>query len=162
MAKSKATSTSKEKVTGLIYVFFLFLITTGICAYVLFVYNSDYHFANGKMEALSKLERVTSFRKAQEEYFSKVESINDHVSRINPEVNATYEKQELKYLLGEVKKISEVNKYDSRYAIFDYVAEFFEMKLFDRERLGATRYNIDKFKVALDKCRAGVESLKNN
>ena len=41
-------------------------------------------------------------------------------------------------------------------------ANFYEMKLFDRERLSASQKNIEKFKLELENCRAGVETLKNN
>ena len=61
-----------------------------------------------------------------------------------------------------MKKISDDNKYDARFRIFEQVASFYEMKLFDRERLAASQKNIEKFKIELDNCRAGVETLKNN
>lgn len=162
MEKSSTVFTSKEKVTGLLYVISIFLVATGICAYILFVYKSDYHFANGKNEALAKLERVSVFQKAQSDYFDKITAIDNSVRKINPDVNASYEKRELNYTIGEVKKISVDNKYDARFKIFEQVATFFEMKLFDRERLAASQRNIEKFKMELDNCRSGVETLKNN
>lgn len=162
MAKNCTVLTSKEKVTGLLYVLSIFIITTGICSYILFLHNSDYEFANGKKEALEQLERVNSFRSAQSDYLNKIEEIDDKVNRINPEVNASYEKRELFYTIGEVKKVSADNKYDARYRIFEQVASFYEMKLFDRERLAASQRNIEKFKTELDNCRGGIETLKNN
>ncbi len=162
MKNKNLSLTSKEKVVGLLYVVSLFLLTTGICTYILFVYDSDYQFANGKKEALAKLERVSVFQSAQSDYFDKITAIDNGVNRINPEVNASYEKRELNYVIGEVKKISSDNKYDSRFRIFEQIATFYEMKLFDRERLSASKRNIEKFKMELDNCRSGVETLKNN
>lgn len=162
MGKSKTTLTSKEKVTGLIYVLSLFLLTTGICAYILFVYNSDYHFTNGKRDALTKLGRVSVFQAVQSDCLEKITAIDNGVCKINPEVNASYEKREVHYIIGEVKKISDDNKYDARFRIFEQVASFYEMKLFDRERLAASQKNIEKFRIELDNCRAGVETIKNN
>lgn len=162
MGKSKTTLTSKEKVAGLIYVLSIFLITVGISAYILFLYNSDYHFLNGKKDALSKLERVHVFQSVQSDYFEKITTIDNNVCKINPDVNASYEKRELNYVIGEIKKISDDNKYDARFRIFGQVASFYEMKLFDRERLSASQKNIEKFRHELDNCRAGVETLKNN
>ncbi|MBS7363429.1 MAG: hypothetical protein KIH03_06425 [Paludibacteraceae bacterium] len=163
MTKSNSTSTSNEKVTGLIYVLSLFLITAGICGYILFIHNSDYyHFANGKKDALSKLERVKEFQNAQSDYFEKITTIDENVNNINPNVNASYLKQNLYYTIGVVKKISSDNKYDARFRIFEQTANFYEMKLFDRECLSASQKNIEKFKLELDNCRAGVETLKNN
>lgn len=162
MAKSKATSTSMEKTIGLVYVLLIFLITTGICAYILFVRNSDYRFANGKKDAMYKVERVKAFQEAQAEYFDKIVAMEDYANQINPNVNASYQKNELKYIIGSVKKITADNKYDTRFRIFEQVADFYELKLFDREFLGVTVKNIDNLKVELDKCRGSVENLNNN
>lgn len=155
-------TTKKEKVTGLLHVVFLYLSTTLICAYILFAHNSDYQFANGKKSALEQLERVNAFQTVQSENMEKIVEIAEFVNRIKPDVNASYEKRELCYLIGEIRKISTDNKYDARYRIFEQVAAFYEMKLFDRERLSASQKNIEKFKVELDNCRGGVETLKNN
>ena len=111
---------------------------------------------------MAKLERVREFQTAQTDYFDKITAIDNGVNRINPEVNASYEKRELNYTIGEVKKISSDNKYDTRFRIFEQIATFYEMKLFDRERLSASKRNIEKFKMELDNCRSGVETLKNN
>lgn len=162
MKNKNLSLTSKEKVVGLLYVVSLFLMTTGICSYILFIYNSDYQFANGKKEALAKLERVSEFQTAQSDCIDKITAIDNGVNRINPEVNASYEKRELNYTIGEVKKISSDNKYDTRFRIFEQIATFYEMKLFDRERLSASKRNIEKFKTELENCRSGVATLKNN
>lgn len=162
MAKNSTVLTSKEKVTGLLYVVTLFVITTVICSYILFLHNSDYEFSNGKKDALEKLERVNSFQSVQSSHFDKITEIDNSVNRINPEVNASYEKRELFYTIGEVKKVSTDNKYDARYRIFEQVASFYELKLFDRECLSASQRNIEKFKTELDNCRGGIETLKNN
>ncbi len=162
MAKSKTSTTSKEKVTGLLYVILLFVVTSSLCAYILFFYNSDYQFISGKKTALVDLERVNTFESAQSEYLEKIKEIDNNANRINTSLNATYEKRELTYKIGELRKISNDNKYDSRFKIFDQAAYFYELKIFDKERLSASLKNIDKFTEELDKCRAGVETLKNN
>ena len=127
MKKSNSTSTSNEKVTGLIYVLFLFLITAGICGYILFIHNSDYyHFANGKKDALSKLERVKEFQNAQSDYFEKITDIDDNVNNINPNVNASYLKQNLFYTIGVVKKISSDNKYSIKTTLHNIVNNTFK------------------------------------
>lgn len=162
MAKKISSLTSKEKVTGLLYVVSLFIIIIGICSYILFVYRSEYHFVDGKNDALEKLERVNSFQNAQSDYYDKITEIDEMVSNINPDVNASYEKRELYYTIGEIKKVTSDNKYDLRYRIFEQVASFYEMKLFDRERLSASQRNIEKFKIELENCRSGIETLKNN
>lgn len=162
MAKSKTASTSMEKLTGLIYVLFLFLITVGVSGYILFVYKSDYQFANGKKDAMEKIERIHKFQNAQSEYFEKIEKMDEYANAINPDIYASFNKNDLNYIIGELKKFSEDNKYDIRFQSFNQVATLYETKLCDKERLGVTIRNIEKIKVELDKCRTGIETLSNN
>ncbi|MCQ2189347.1 MAG: type VI secretion system transmembrane protein TssO [Paludibacteraceae bacterium] len=162
MGRSKTVLTSKEKEIGMMYVVLLYVLTTSACAYILFFYNADNQFANGKKEALAQMERVCQFQAAQSSHFDKITAIDNSVNKINPEVNASYEKREINYTIGELKKIYSDNKYDARYRIFEQAASFYELKLFDRERLTASQKNIEKFRRELDNCRGGVETLKNN
>jgi len=161
MGKSKTTLTSKEKITGLLYVILLFSVTSFICAYILFINDSDYHFAKSKKEAVVQLERVKSFRDAQKENEDQLTKIETLVNKINPALNASYEKRELNYMLGEVRKIYTDNKYDDRYRIYNLVADFYELRVFERERLFASVKNIEKFQKLLDDCRAGMDKLQN-
>lgn len=161
MGKSKTTLTSKERITGLLYVLLLFSVTSFVCAYILFINDSDYHFAKSKKDAIVQLERVKSFRDAQSDIDDQLSKIDALVNKINPALNASYEKRELSYLLGEVKKVYTDNKYDDRYRIYNIVADFYEMRVFERERLFASEKNIETFQKLLDNCRAGMDKLQN-
>ncbi len=161
MGKSKTTLTSKEKITGLLYVLLLFSVTAFICAYILFINDSDYHFAKSKKDAVVQLERVKSFRDAQSDMEDQLSKIDALVNKINPALNASYEKRELNYMLGEVKKVYTDNKYDDRYRIYNTIADFYELRVFERERLFASEKNIERFQKLLDDCRAGMDKLQN-
>jgi len=161
MGKSKTTLTSKERITGLLYVLLLFSVTSFVCAYILFINDSDYHFAKSKKDAIVQLERVKSFRDAQSDIDDQLSKIDALVNKINPALNASYEKRELSYLLGEVRKVYTDNKYDDRYRIYNIVADFYEMRVFERERLFASEKNIETFQKLLDNCRAGMDKLQN-
>lgn len=161
MGKSKTTLTSKEKITGLLYVLLLFSVTSFVCAYILFINDSDYHFAKSKKDAIVQLERVKSFRDAQGDINDQLTKIDDLVNKINPALKASYEKRELSYLLGEIRKVYTDNKYDDRYRIYNIVADFYEMRVFERERLFASEKNIEIFQKLLDNCRAGMDKIQN-
>ena len=161
MGKSKTTLTSKEKITGLLYVLLLFSVTAFICAYILLINDSDYHFAKSKKDAVVQLERVKSFRDAQSDMEDQLSKIDALVNKINPALNASYEKRELNYMLGEVRKVYTDNKYDDRYRIYNTIADFYELRVFERERLFASEKNIERFQKLLDDCRAGMDKLQN-
>lgn len=161
MGKSKATTTSNEKIIGLIYVLMLFLMTTGVCAYILFEQDMNTQFVNCKKDAMDKMERVSLFRDAQSEYFEKLTLIDDRLNSINPNVQANQLKGDVYYNVGVLKKVQSDNKYDLRFKIFGQLARFYEIKLTDKERLFASIKNIDLFKTELDDCRSGVEAYKN-
>lgn len=161
MGKSKATSTFNEKIVGLIYVLILFLVTTGICAHILFEQDMNNQFDNSKRDAMDKMERVSSFRNIQSEYFDRLTIIDDRLNSINPNVQANQLKGDLYYNVGVLKKVQNDNKYDLRFKIFGQLARFYEVKLTDKECLFASIKNIDLFKTELEECRSGVESYKN-
>lgn len=161
MGKSKTTLTSKEKITGLLYVLLLFSVTSFICAYILFINDSDYHFAKSKKDAIVQLERVKSFRETQSDIEDQLSKIDVLVNKINPALKASYEKPQLNYMLGEVRKVYTDNKYDDRYRIYNIVADYYEMIVFERERLFASEKNIETFQKLLDNCRAGMDKLQN-
>lgn len=159
MGKSKTESTSREKISGFFYVLLLFVSTSALCSFILFFSGSDYQFAKSKSAALAQMERVNGFKKIQDEYIDKIKTLNDDVNKMNPGLNASYEKRELNYSFGELKKVYSDNKYDDRFRIFDQTAQFLEMKLFDRERLFSVQKNIERFNTDLERCRNGIEGL---
>ncbi len=161
MGKSKAQSTGKEKLAGFFYVFLVFLVASVVCSFILFFSGSDYRFAQSKQTALVQMERVSSFRKAQNSYIEKIEKINENVNQMNPGLNASQEKRDLNYEIGELQKIYTINKHDDRYRIFALLARYFELKLFDREQLYSSQKNIERFEAALERCRNGLETLSN-
>lgn len=161
MGKSKATSTFNEKIVGLIYVLILFLVTTGICTHILFEQDMNNQFDHSKRDAMDKMERVSSFRDVQSEYFDRLTIIDDRLNSINPNVQANQLKGDLYYNVGVLKKVQNDNKYDLRFKIFGQLARFYEVKLTDKECLFASIKNIDLFKTELEECRSGVESYKN-
>ncbi len=161
MGKSKATTTSKEKIIGLIYVLMLFLITTGVCTYILFEQDMNTQFVNSKRDAMDKMGRVSLFRAVQSEYFDRLTIIDDRLNSINPNIKATQLKGDLYYNVGVLKDVQSKYRHDLRFKIFGQLARFYEMKLTDKECLFASIKNIDLFKSELDDCRSGVEAYKN-
>lgn len=152
---------SKEKTIGFFYVLFLFLLCMGICSYLLFFSNNKYQTLKGKKNILEQIQRVYSFQEKQELQMDKIQEISERISKINPELKATYEKQELNLLIGEVRQEYENHKWDARYKIFDLIASFYEFQTVDKDRLWNIQQNIEKFKSDLERCRSNTENRRN-
>lgn len=88
--------------------------------------------------------------------------VDGRVAKVDPGLNASYEKREISFALGEIRKLYVQNKHDDRYRVFEYVALFYELRLFDKERLWTSQKNIEMFKADLERCRSGVENKKLN
>ncbi len=152
----------REKTIGFFYVLILFSLTTAICSFILFFSNSSFQLSGSKRSALEQMERVRRFEYSQNEIINKVKQADEKISRLDPGLNASYEKREVNYLLGEVRDVYLRYKWDERYRIFDHVATFYEFRISDKERLWNIKKNIEKFKIDLDRCRNNTENKKNN
>lgn len=164
MSKANQTKTmnQKEKTIGFFYVLILFITTTTLCSFILFFSNSDYRLIGDKETALKQMERIKRFEQVQQDLMPKVKEVEEKISKIDPSLNASYEKREINYLLGEIRNVYTQNKWDERYKVFDHIATFYEFRLSDKERLWGVKKNIEKFKSDLERCRNNTENKKNN
>lgn len=108
------------------------------------------------------MERIKSFEIKQMEMINKVLNVEEKINRMDPGLNASYEKREISYLLGEIRDVYIQHNWDERYKIFDHVATFYEFRLSDREQLWSIKKNIEKFKADLERCRSNTENKKDN
>ena len=96
---------SQEKIIGLVYVVAIFLLSTGLCGYILFFSTNNYQTLKGKKAILEQIQRVRVFEKEQAEQMDKIELINTKIAQFDPSLKAIYEKQEITLLLGEVRNV---------------------------------------------------------
>ncbi|HOU68064.1 MAG TPA: type VI secretion system transmembrane protein TssO [Paludibacteraceae bacterium] len=150
----------REKLIGFFYVLILFVLTSVICSFVLFYTDTGLLTASGKEEALEQMARIRNFEKKQASWMDKINSVDERISKIDPSLNASYEKREINFILGEIRKEYVQNKWDERYRIFEHVAQFYELRMFDKERLWTTQKNIEKFSTDLERCRNSLEKKK--
>lgn len=150
----------RERTIAFFYVLILFVLTSMLCGFALFFSNPDYRRPSGKQEALEQMSRIRSFERTQSAWMEKVSSVEARVAKIDPSLNASYEKREINFILGEIRNVYVQNKWDERYRIFDQVAMFYELRVFDKERLWTTQKNIEKFHSDLERCRNSVDKKK--
>lgn len=153
--------TTKEKALGIVYMLSLFLLVFGACSYLLFFSNPDFGSSSGKALALEQMKRINSFKEFQEERMEKIKALDDKVNSIDPGLNASYEKNEIRFVLGQFNDDYIQNKYDDRYRIFSLISKFYEYKLFDKERIWTSKKNIEQFVKDNEICQGCVEALNN-
>lgn len=152
----------RERTIVFFYVLILFVVFSSIGCFILFFMNSECHFAEGKLQALEQMSKVESFRTLQQKEMERILFVDNRIAKVDPSLNASYEKREINYALGEIRKLYVQNKHDGRYRMFEYMASFYELRMFDKERLWVSKKNIEMFNADLERCRSGVEKKKLN
>ncbi len=157
----KITKNRREQTIGFVYVSLLFAVTTVISCISLFYYNSDEKTNARKEFAISKMERIRSFQSRQSDEVLIIDSIYAKIKDFNPGINASYEENDIKYYLNDLKSIYEKNSHDGRYKIFYQVSSFYSMWFDDKKELWSKRQNIINFRRNLEQCELGLEKKKD-
>lgn len=157
----KSTQNRREKVIGFIYVSLMFIVTTVICCMCMFYYKSDDKDISRKEFAISKMKRIRSFQQKQSEEIIIIDSIYSKIAAFNPGLNASYEENDIKYYLNDLKRIYEKNSYDGRYKIFQQTSSFYSKWFDDRKELWSKQQNITNFRKKLEQCEIGLLKKKD-
>jgi len=156
----KSTRNRREQIIGFIYVSLMFIVTTVICCMCMFYYRSDDKSTARKEFAISKMERIRSFQDMQSEEMVIIDSIYSKIAAFNPGLNASYEENDIKYYLNDLKRIYEKNSYDGRYKIFQQTSGFYSKWFDDRKELWSKQQNIANFRKNLEQCEIGLQKKK--
>lgn len=160
----KATRNKRERIIGFIYLNLLFGVATFICCWSLFYYTGTQN-ATRKEFVIAKMDRIQAFQGRQEDQMLIVDSIFSKIKSFNPSVNASYEENDIKFYLNEIKRLYEDNSYDGRYKIFLQVSNFYNMWFADKKELWSNQQNIILFRKNLEECQIGLQKktdqLKN-
>ena len=158
--KEKVTKNNREKTTGFIYVSLLFLAGTFICCWCLFYY-ADTKSETRKEFVIAKMDRIRTFQNKQDDQMIIVDSIYNKIKDFNPGINASYEENDIKFYLIDIKKLYDDNSYDGRYKIFSQVSNFYDMWFADKKELWSKQQNIVRFGKNLEDCQIGLEKKKD-
>lgn len=150
----------RERIGGLIYVLFLFLGGIGLSVWLL-LSNSDMSRIFTRKDSIEmKMARQHSFRKAQEESTAVCDMLAQKISGYDPSVNALYEKNDIQYIINELRKVYESNQHDKRYLVFLQAGDFYQMWFNDRQHLWSLNSNLEYLKNNLEECELGLEKKK--
>ncbi len=162
--KNKVTKNRREKTIGFVYVSILFLVATFACCWCLFYYTDNKN-ETRKEFVIAKMDRIRAFQSIQGDQMVIVDSIYNKIKGFNPGINASYEENDIKFYLNDIKSLYTNNSYDGRYKIFYQVSNFYNMWFADKKELWSKQQNIMKFQKNLEDCQIGLEKkldeLKN-
>lgn len=157
---TKKNVNRRERIGGLIYVLLFFGIGMGLCVWLLLSSNNMTHIFTRKDHVQLKMERQQTFRRAQEHNGMVCDILTEKISAYDPGVNAVYEKNDIEYIINELKKQYEDNKHDKRYVAFLHLGDFYQMWFNDKQHLWSLEANLNYLKQNLDDCELGLEKKK--
>lgn len=142
---------TRDQLSGMACVATIFTLCTGICLAGL-LGSSPIRTISHKDIVLKKLERQQILRETSACYQPLCDSLYEHIERFNPAVNISFEENDIKALIHELKSLYEQNAQDSRYKVFYHVAVFYEMWFADKQILWSKKSNLEKFSRNLEQC----------
>lgn len=157
----KQTQNQREHTIGFVYVSLLFTVTTAVCCLCLFYYNFGNKNQAKKEFAISKMDRIRAFQTLQSDEIIIIDSIYNKINTFNPGISASYEENDIKFYLNDIKDIYDKNSYDSRYKIFAQVSNLYNMWFADKKELWTKKQNITVFTKNLEACEIGLQKKKD-
>jgi len=154
---ARTTHNAKEKTIAFIYVTIVFTVVTLLCCISIFYYNETSRTYQHKEYVISKMDRVRQFQNMQSKQVEVTDSIFNKIRDFKPSVNASYEENDIKFFLNELKHIYEDKNYDERYKIFAQYANFYNMWFGDKKELWSKKENVVTFKKNLEECEIGLQ-----
>lgn len=157
---NKVTKNKKEKTIAFVYVSLLFVAITLSCCWCL-TYYVDGKTETRKEFVIAKMDRIRDFQNIQDKQMIIVDSIYNKIKGFDPGLNASYEENDIKFYLNDIKKLYDDNNYDGRYKIFQQTSNFYNMWFADRKELWSKQQNIIRFRKNLEECQIGLDKKQN-
>lgn len=164
--KNSATDTTKyvnrrERIGGMIYVILFFIIGAAGCGWLL-VSQSDIRQVFSRKDVVdAKMARQQNFRREQGQAAADGDLIVERIRSYDPGVNAVYEKNDIQFLINEMKRGYDQNRTDKRYMVYLHSADFYQMWFNDKQYLWSLRTNLVNLRQNLEECELGLEKKQN-
>ena len=144
-----------DKISAAVSVLLIFGICTSVCLCFL-VRSQQINIRSYKDVITNKYDRQEDFRKKQGQTSGVCDSLYLRIKRFNPEVNASFEENDIKYLINDLRLQYENAPWDKRNKVFYHVAAFYDMWFVDKKMLWSKKTNIATFRGNLEKCEMGL------
>lgn len=148
---------SKEKNLGFLYVSLLFLCLCSLSVHLLFKHQQHWLDMPDKTLVIKKMDRILEFREEQRKQSLVCDSIYQKIRRFQPGINASYEENDIKFLISDLRKQYNNNTWDNRHKAFAQAADLYEMWFIDKKKLWSVTQNTLTFKQNLQDCEIGLD-----
>lgn len=145
----------RDRLSGMVAVMVIFSVCCSICLYY-FISTSQTDMSSYKDVIVKKSQRQQTYRDAMADHKTTCDSLFMRIERFDPAVNASFEENDIKFLINDLRGVYEQNAWDKRYKVFSHVAGFYEMWFADKKILWSKKDNIRKFSSNLEKCEMGL------
>src|SRR5690554_8051798 len=112
-----------------------------------------------KTLVIKKMDRILEFREEQRKQSLVCDSIYQKIRRFQPGTNASYEENDIKFLISDLRKQYNNNTGDDGHKAFAQVADLYDMWFIDKKELWSVAQNTLTFKQTLQDCEVGVEQM---
>ena len=143
--KSSKTVSERERFIGFVYVLTLFIVITGACGFILFKYAGTRHIFSNKIMVIKKMERQKEFQNIQSVQIVSADTLFSRIEQFEPGVNASYEENDIKFLINDLAKQWERNSFDKRNKMFWHLASVYEMWFADKKELWSKQKKHNKY-----------------
>lgn len=157
----KKPISERERLIGFIYVLLLFLLVIGTCGTLLLKHAGGSRLFAQKIMVVKKMERQKDFRAFQAAQAATVDSLFYRIKEFNPGVNASYEENDIKFLLNDLTGRWEQRGWDKRNKVFWHLSSLYGMWFADKKELWSKQENIILFKKNLEECELGLRKKEN-
>ena len=150
----------RAKISAMITVIFIFVVCTTTCLYF-YLTKQTRNISSHKELILRKTERQSRLLSDQLAQQKFCDSLFMRIDRYNPGINASFEENDIKGLINDLRGIYEKNSNDIRYKIFYQTAQFYDMWFADKKVVWSKRANIDNFSRNLQQREMGHLKKEN-
>lgn len=145
----------RDRISAVVSVLFIFGICTSVCLWFL-IRSQEANIRSYKDVITKKYDRQEDFRKKQGDASAMCDSLYLRIKRFNPGVNASFEENDIKFLINDLRLQYENASWDKRNKVFYHVAAFYNMWFMDKKVLWSKKTNVATFRSNLEKCEMGL------
>lgn len=150
----------RDQISALISVSTIFIIGTSLCIFLL-VRSQETSLNSYKDVIEKKYDRQESFRQKQRDTKSVCDSLYRRIERFDPKVNASFEENDIKFLINDLKEQYNNSSWDKRNKVFYQISSFYDMWFADKKVLWTKKSNINTFKSNLERCEMGLSKKED-
>ncbi|MBN2742505.1 MAG: type VI secretion system transmembrane protein TssO [Marinilabiliaceae bacterium] len=147
----------REKLIGYVYVFILFVGMTWSGCWLMLRGVDDLSLWNQKGMAIRKMESQKMFQIQQAQVSIVCDSLYERIRRYSPGIHASYEENDIRFMINDMRRLYQDNQWDNRYKVFDQVGDFYDRWLTDKKELWSRIQNVSQFKANLEACEIGLQ-----